>query len=544
MAETPPPSSVYLAMEQAEGDCWQPFIRQTHNPADIQRSLLRKILSRQADTVFGQKHSFACIQSHDDYKQALPIHGYEDLRRYIEEQDRCREPLLTAEQPIQFVQTSGTTGQPKFIPICAHTRTSVATYQRLFTCAQYRGVPDIYAGRILVLSGQSVEGYLSTGTPYGSMSGLLFEELPSPIRHKDVLPSHVRAMTDVKAKYWHIAACALAEPTLSVMAAPNPTTFLKLMNVIRGDYAELLDTLSSRTGQVKGMPRASARRLAELKAYTNYEARVTFADLWPDLKAVVTWTGGNCGVLIPKLKPMLPDTTALIEMGYLSSECLGSLNVDVVNNHCVPTFQDHVFEFAPLSEWESETPDTVLLDEVEIGEKYQLVVTTSAGLYRYAMNDIVEITGRFNRTPTIRFVQKGKGVTNITGEKLYEHHVITAVESVCAHRGLRSDFYIMLADVEGQRYTLYLESPVPDLKMDAVVERAIAELNVEFKAKRESGRLNPLVVRYLCPGTAEAYRNHCLALGQRDSQFKLVKLQYRHDCSFDFSLHLCEGRRP
>jgi len=544
MADTPPPSSVYSAMQQTERECWQPFVQQTHDPADIQRSLLRNILRWQADTVFGRTHSFSRIQSYEDYQRAIPIHGYEDLRRYIEDQDRRREPVLTLEQPIHFAQTSGTTGQPKFIPICPHTRASIATYQRLFTFAQQRGVPSIYEGRILVLSGQSVEGHLSTGTPYGSMSGLLFEGLPSPIRRKDVLPPHVRAMTDVKAKYWHIAACALAEPALSVIAAPNPTTFLKLMEVIRGHYADVLDALSSRNGQEEGgVPRASTHRLAELKSYGNHEADLTFANLWPKLKAVITWTGGNCGVLIPKLKRILPDTTTLIEMGYLSSECLGSLNVDVVNNRCVPTFQDHVFEFVPLSEWESENPNTFLLDEVEVGEKYQLVVTTPAGLYRYAMNDIVEITGHFNRTPTIRFVQKGKGVTNITGEKLYEHHVTTAVEAVCAHRGLRSDFYIMLADVEAQQYTLYVESSMPVSDMDAGVERAIADLNVEFKAKRESGRLNPLAVRYLRPGTADAYRNHCLASGQRESQFKLVKLQYRHDCPFDFFPHLWEGRR-
>jgi len=543
MAETPSPSSVYSAMQWAERKLWRPFMHRTHNPGDIQRSLLREILHRQVDTVFGRKYSFNRIQSYDDYRSALPVHGYEDLRPYIDEQDRRREPVLTVEQPIQFAQTSGTTGQPKFIPICLHTRASIATYQGLFTFAQYQGVSDIFDGYILVLSGQSVEGYLPTGTPYGSMSGLLFEGLPPPIRRKDVLPPHVRAMTDVKAKYWHIAARALAEPTLSVMAAPNPTTVLKLMEVIRGHYWDLLDVLSSRNGEVEGVPRASARRLAELKAYGNHQEKLTITDLWPDVKAVITWTGGNCGVLIPRLKLLLPKTTALIEMGYLSSECLGSLNVDVVNNRCIPTFQDNVFEFVPLSDWECENHNTFLLDEVEVGGKYQLVVTTPAGLYRYAMNDIVEVTGRFNGTPTIRFVQKGKGVTNITGEKLYEHHVTTAVEAVCAHGGLRSDFYIMLADVEAQRYTLYLESPVPTVDVDAGVERAIAELNVEFKAKRESGRLHSLVVRYLCPGTSDAYRNHCLALGQRDSQFKLVKLQYRHDCSFDFSPHLWEERR-
>lgn len=73
------------------------------------------------------------------------------------------------------------------------------------------------------------------------------------------------------------------------------------------------------------------------------------------------------------------------------------------------------------------------------------------------MNDIIEVTGYFSRTPTIRFVQKGKGVTNIAGEKLYEHQVTTAVGQVLIARGLISEFFVMLADVENFRYTLCVE---------------------------------------------------------------------------------------
>jgi hypothetical protein len=186
-------------MKQAERESWQPFMQQTHHPTEVQHTVLKAILEREADTVFGRKHSFARIHSYEEYRHALPIHSYEDLRPYIEEQDRCREPVLTVEQPMQFVQTSGTTGQPKYIPICPSTQTCIVNYQRLFTYAQYQGVSNIFEGRILVLSGQSVEGHLPTGTPYGSMSGLLYEALPSPIRQKDMLPSNVRALTDVKA---------------------------------------------------------------------------------------------------------------------------------------------------------------------------------------------------------------------------------------------------------------------------------------------------------------------------------------------------------
>ncbi len=541
MSDSLQAASLREVMRTIERRDWNPFMRHTNDPMEVQETLLRRILGRNAMTTFGRKHRFGKIRSFAEYRQALPILGYEELRPYIEAQDRTRQPCLTADQPSLFAQTSGTTGKPKYIPILRDTRHRIRRYQRLFAFSQYQGVPGIFAGRILVLSGQSIEGRLPTGMGYGSMSGLLFEALPFPIQKKDVLSSYVRELTDVRAKYWHIAACALAEPALSVMASPNPSTLLKLMELIREQYSDLVEALALRRGGVNGIPRTTDRRLAQLKEYRNYEEQLTFANLWPDLRAVITWTGGNCGVLLPRLKPLLPETTALIEMGYLSSECLGSLNADVVNNRCVPTFQDNLFEFVPLSEWDTADPKTLTLQQVEVGGKYQVVVTTVAGLYRYAMNDIVEVTGLLNGTPTIRFVQKGKGVTNITGEKLYEHHVTAGVDMVCARLGLPCDFYIMLAEVEAQQYILYMESAVQASDLEAGIERAIAELNVEFKTKRESGRLKPLVIRYLCPRTGEAYRDHCLNMGQRESQFKLVKLQYSHDCCFDFSPYLRKG---
>lgn len=521
---------------------WDPFIRRTKNPMEVQEALVRQILGRHATTAFGRKHGFGKIRSYAEYRRALPIHGYEELRSYIETQDRTGRPQLNADRPSLFAQTSGTTGQPKLIPILADTRSRIRRYQRLFAFSQYQGVPGIFAGRTLVLSGQRVEGQLPTGSSYGSMSGLLFEALPRLIRKKDALSAQARGLTDVREKYRHIAACALAEPALSVIAAPNPSTLLKLMELIREHYSEFLEALSSRSGGKMSFPKASARRLAELKGYRNQEGALTFANLWPDLRAVITWMGGNCGALIPRLKPLLPETATLIEMGYLSSECLGSLNVDVVNNRCVPTFCDNLFEFVPLSEWETAAPQTLLLDEVEPGEKYQLLVTTTAGLYRYAMNDIVEVTGRFNRTPTIQFVQKGKGVTNITGEKLYEHHVTTAVDRVLAQLGMASEFYVMLADIEAQQYVLYVEHERLATTAPEEVDQALAEVNVEFRSKRESGRLKPVGVEVVRPGTGEAYRAHCINKGQRESQFKLVRLQYRHECTFNFLPYLRPGR--
>ena len=155
------------------------------------------------------------------------------------------------------------------------------------------------------------------------------------------------------------------------------------------------------------------------------------------------------------------------------------------------------------------------------------------------MNDIVRVTGSFHATPTIEFVQKGKGVTNITGEKMYESQIIKAVRSAEEEAGLASAFFLVLADADQSVYRLVVESAAPTERwrshMRGAVESKLAESNVEYAAKRDSGRLRPLEVLPVRPGTGEAYKRHCLGQGQREGQFKLIALQYQSDCAFPFT---------
>ena len=105
----------------------------------------------------------------------------------------------------------------------------------------------------------------------------------------------------------------------------------------------------------------------------------------------------------------------------------------------------------------------------EAGRDYYVIITTDAGLYRYAMNDIVRVTGHFEQTPTLRFVQKGKGVTSITGEKLYEGQVIEAVNGALEALDLSASFFVALAECEESRYRLLVELPAGD--SDALAAR-------------------------------------------------------------------------
>src|SRR5207248_3129093 len=77
------------------------------------------------------------------------------------------------------------------------------------------------------------------------------------------------------------------------------------------------------------------------------------------------------------------------------------------------------------------------------GKQYSVIVTTSGGLYRYRLNDIVEVVGKMRACPLIKFVGKQDKVTDIRGEKLNEQFVRTCVESLLTAGNLQPVFWML-----------------------------------------------------------------------------------------------------
>ena len=162
------------------------------------------------------------------------------------------------------------------------------------------------------------------------------------------------------------------------------------------------------------------------------------------------------------------------------------------------------------------------------------------------MNDVVRVTGKIGATPTLAFVRKGRGVTNITGEKLAEDQVNLAVTGLLAETGLHTPFYVLVADAVTARYTAYVETghasrPAFENLADRL-DQALRRLNIEYDSKRGSGRLKPLHLVALADGTERAYRRHCVGKGQREAQFKVLTLQNADEFDFDVSAHTISER--
>ncbi len=544
---------MHLSMLRVKYLYFRPLVKDARKPLRAQVRVLKRILKNNSQTSFGKDFGFDSIKSTRDFMKRVPIQKYEDLLPYIERQIETGELAIVPEKPIMYAQTSGTLGKPKYIPVRESTVCAYKRAQRIFSYAQYSAIPGVYSGKILAIVSSPIEGYLDNGTPYGSMSGLVYQNMPTAVRWQYVLPQEIFAIDDYDTKYKLIAAFALSEKNVSVLASANPSTLLKIAEVIENEFDLLVNCVATghfdalaisiseeQIAKLKEQFLSNPERAQELKTLKESQGFLLFRDLWPNLKAIGTWTSGNCNLLVPRLRDQICPHTRIVEMGYVSSEFRGTITMDCEKMLGVPTLQDNFFEFAPVQAFDNGKTDTLLISELQEGEEYYIIATTPDGLYRYFINDVVRVTGRFENTPTLAFVQKGKGVTSLTGEKLYENQVMTAVQQVCEAQELEPLFFMMLADQYKSSYELYLETNTEFDTSDFAKQfnRALGEVNIEYKAKFKSGRLRFCGVKRLQIGTYENYKIARVEAGQREGQFKALHLQYRSSEKFPFEEHV------
>ena len=226
-----------------------PFGLSLSNPMKYQHKVLKRIMWRNKDTQYGRLHKFDEINNQQDYSRNIPVQNYEDLRSYIEEQEATKQPCLTKEQPHYYAVTSGTTGEPKYIPVLP---VSVKQHQRalaIFACVQNQTRRHAFGGKLLAIPGAYNEGKLQGGSIYGSISGLLYFLMPRYLQEKYTVPNEVFALHDHELKYRLIIRLAIQHANISYMVSANPSTFLKLIGIINDEIETFADDIGTEIGR-------------------------------------------------------------------------------------------------------------------------------------------------------------------------------------------------------------------------------------------------------------------------------------------------------
>ena len=533
---------VRLHMWWVKFHSWCPFLQKTTNPDCHQLRLLKQVIQKNQTTQFGERYSFREIQSLEQFQRQIPISTYEELEPWMASQIQGQS-ALSPSMAKHYTQTSGTTGQPKNLPIFPHTRKALRKSQQQQTYSIFQRIPQAFEGRLFSMVSPEIEGYLETGQSIGSLSGLLYNNLPYIVRRfKGVLNEGVLSIADYDEKYLIMAQFAAATEDVTLLSTANPSSIIKLVEVMKQRWAEVLDGV--RYGNRFGL-RANESRYQQLLQIDSQ--KVTLDLVWPQLSAITTWTKASCQCLISKVKRLTNRCVPILDLGYISTEFRGNIMISYEEDLGLPLVEDHFYEFVKPQDWENrKCPLSIpvkMIDEVVEGESYYVVVTNQHGLYRYFINDLVIIGPRYEKTPSLHFLRKGSGMMNLKGEKLSESQICQAVRQVADQLGLQVHFFVMLACQKQLRYELLLECDEmwSEPQFASLLDSALQALNIEFQAKRQSKRLEAIEVSTLTRGAGDTFKRQAVEKGQRENQYKVQVLQCKQACSFDFTPFLADS---
>ena len=204
-------------------------------PNEVQQELLYGLLNSATKTEVGKSNNFDSIKNYSDFKNRLPIVGYEDI---VDQIERCRkgEQNIFWPTPIRwFAKSSGTTNaKSKFIPISNESLEDChykAGKDMLSIYYNNNEDAQILAGKCLRLGGSS-ELYQNTNTSFGDLSAIIIDNLPFWAELGSTPSQKISLMSEWEAKMEAIIKETLEEKVTSLAGIPSWMLVL-LQNVLK-----------------------------------------------------------------------------------------------------------------------------------------------------------------------------------------------------------------------------------------------------------------------------------------------------------------------
>ncbi|WP_420149881.1 GH3 auxin-responsive promoter family protein [Spirosoma sp.] len=460
-----------------------------YQPAETQQRWFRRLIDVGRDTVFGHDHHLKDVQTIDEFRQAVPVRDYEDLKPYIEQILNGGLDVLWKGKPLYFAKTSGTTSGTKYIPI---TQESIPNHinsarDALLNYVNETGNSAFLDKKLIFLSG-SPELTQKAGINIGRLSGIVNHHVPAYLRTNQ-LPSYETNTIDD----WETKLDRIIDETL-------PQS-MSLISGIPPWVQMYFDRIQERTGKL-------------------------IKDVFPDFSLFV-YGGVNFEPYRAKLFESIGKRIDSIET-YPASEGFIAFQDSQTEEGLLLLLNSGIFyEFIPADEFFTETPRRLTIDEVELGKNYAVVINNNAGLWGYSLGDTVKfvsrepyrllVTGRIKH-----FISAfgehviGEEVEKALKDAMQKHPETEVVEFTVAP---------MVSPKEGLPYhEWFVEFATPPHDVAAFVrdvDNRLIELNIYYKDLITGSILQPLRLTSLPRGTFQRYMK---SQGKLGGQNKVPRL--------------------
>ncbi|MDR9399454.1 GH3 auxin-responsive promoter family protein [Salibacter sp.] len=464
-------------------------------PHEVQAEWFNELIDSGSETEWGKKHDYASLRSLADFKKAVPVSDYDDLKPYIERIMKGEQNVLWPTEIKWFAKSSGTTSdKSKFIPISKESLED-CHYKggKDMISIYYNHKPDsrIFSGRALVLGGSSTVNQLNKDSYYGDLSAVIIRNLPFWAEFQRTPSMDVALMDEWEEKLEKMAQITAKQDITSISGVPSWTLVLlrRVLEITGKDY---------------------------------------ISDVWPNLEMFA-----HGGVSFDPYRKQYRNIFNSDKITYLetynASEGFFGIQDQFDEDNSMLLMLDYgiFYEFMPMEELGKDHPETLSLHEVETGVNYALIISTNGGLWRYQIGDTIEFT---SLDPyRIRVTGRTKHFINAFGEELIVDNAEKALSIACEKtKAIVKDYTAAPVYMEGNskgshEWAIeFSQEPESFEFFKDTFDNALKSQNSDYEAKRyKSFVLSEPIIHKLPTGT---FYNWMKKRGKLGGQNKVPRL--------------------
>ncbi len=470
---------------------YQKIERFKTDPHGTQSQVLNTILNNNASSSYAQHY-------HLDTTSRLPTHlppaTYEDLKPYIDRMLSGESDVLIKGRAKWFAKSSGTSsGVSKYIPVSDfHLKYGHYTSSWDMVTVLYHDddCPPIFAHKNMLIGGSIGPHPNHPDAMVGDISGILVHNFPK-VGRPFYTPSFEDALTpDWEEKIHKLVTICSQDPVITFAGVP---TWISLI----------------------------------LKQMLEHTGKSTMREVWPSA-AYYLHGGVNFEPYRSTFESYFPEGGVRYVEAYNASEGYFAFQDDeTVDGMLLLLDNDIYYEFIHYAEYHSTDRKILSLADVHVGQYYVILITSSAGLWRYVLGDVVT----FVQTHPYRMKVTGRisQYINAFGEEVMVHNTDRAITDVCvAHNCSIRDYtacpiFPSERRVGGHEWLVEFEHPPSDIvAFGCDLDRALQSLNSDYAAKRHKNlAMQSLELNVIPSGTF----NHWLKCkGRQGGQIKVPRL--------------------
>ncbi|WVZ67037.1 hypothetical protein U9M48_016176 [Paspalum notatum var. saurae] len=457
--------------------------------------------------------------------------------------------------------------QPYIARIAAGEQSSILCGEQIVELLR-RYIRDLGEGKGMYLLFVKAETLTNAGIPVRSVLTSYYKSPHFLHRKHDLYnrytsPDEVILCPDIPQSMYCQILCGLVERQHVVrLGAVFASAFLRSISFLQKHWRDLVNDI--RIGQLNSNITNSTCRVAiqsflalpnpeiadEIEAICSSGSwKGILGRLWPNVKYIEAVLTGTMAQYIPMLEFYSDGRIPLVCTMYASSESYFGVNLRPL---CNPKDVSYTilpnmayFEFIPLEDGLKLTEDNevvekdklVSLVDVKVGCYYELVVTTFAGLYRYRVGDVLQVTGFYNRAPQFKFICRRNVVLSIDSDKTNEedlHNSVTRAKKILESRNqhllLEYTSCTDTSTVPGH-YVLFWEiksthehegaTPLDARLLESCCAAVEESLDYVYRRCRAHDRtVGPLEIRLVEAGAFDALMDLLVSHGSSINQYK------------------------